>query len=209
MKYNKIYFKKTIQRRIMKMQLKIKKRTEGPSTKKVMIYGEDGSGKSTFAEKYCKKYGLKAIVIDIDDTNYTDMDIVNVNMKSDLTLFNTLNKTIEAINESDYDTIVIDGTGSIFEGLTSTAKGMRKYADRAERFNLLLRTFLATKKNLIFIGQVDMKVIYNEEHQTPKAIIKLNSLMNERYCTVRDGNEFSVECEKYRGDDSMLKTFPL
>ena len=192
------------------MKLNIKKRTEGPQIKRTLIYGEDGSGKSTFAETYCEKNGLKGIVIDIDDTNYTDMDIVNINMKSDITLFNTLNKTLESINEKEeYDTIIIDSIGSVFEGLTSDAKGLRKYADRAERFNLILRKIIASKKNVIIIGQIDMKVIYNEEHQTPKSIIKLNSLMNERYCTYREQNNFSVECEKYRGDDSMLKTFPL
>ena len=39
--------------------------------KKVMIYGNDGTGKSTFAETYCNKNGLNRVVIDIDDTNFT------------------------------------------------------------------------------------------------------------------------------------------
>lgn len=192
------------------MKLNIKKRTTGPQLKKVIIYGEDGSGKSTYADRYCKENHLKPICIDIDDTNYTDVDRVNINQKSDMTLFTSLKNTIQAIVESaDYDTIIIDGIGTVFDGLTSDAKGIKKYADRAERFNYLLRKFMASNKNLIFIGQIDMKIIYNEEHQTPKSIIKLNSLVNERYCTIREGNKFSVECEKYRGDEGMLKTFPL
>ena len=32
--------------------------------KKVMIYGNDGTGKSTYAEKYCKENGLAYSVID-------------------------------------------------------------------------------------------------------------------------------------------------
>ena len=44
---------------------------------KVLIYGRDGSGKSTYAEQYCKENGLNAVVIDVEDTNYTDMVMVN------------------------------------------------------------------------------------------------------------------------------------
>ena len=39
--------------------------------KKVLIYGEDGSGKSTFAEQYCTKNKLKAVCIDVEQTNFT------------------------------------------------------------------------------------------------------------------------------------------
>ena len=48
-------------------------KTRGNDLKKVLIYGLDGSGKSTFAEQYCNDNNLNAIVIDVDDTNYTDL----------------------------------------------------------------------------------------------------------------------------------------
>ena len=53
------------------MVLQFKRRSSETNLKKVMIYGHDGTGKSTFAENYCNKNGLNPVVIDIDDTNYT------------------------------------------------------------------------------------------------------------------------------------------
>ena len=49
--------------------------------KKVMIYGNDGTGKSTFAETYCKQNGLNPLVIDIDDTNFTSLPIVEMELE--------------------------------------------------------------------------------------------------------------------------------
>ena len=49
--------------------------------KKVMIYGNDGTGKSTFAEEYCKQNNLKPIVIDVDDTNGKGPETLSVYTK--------------------------------------------------------------------------------------------------------------------------------
>ena len=64
-------------------------KTRGPNDKKrVIIYGNDGTGKSTFAEKYCKENGLKPICIDVDDTNYTSVPLVEIDTRSDITYRN-------------------------------------------------------------------------------------------------------------------------
>ena len=42
---------------------------------------------------------------------------------------------------------------------------------------------MSSRKNLIFIGQADMEVIYNEEFQSNKMVIKINSIVNEKYHT--------------------------
>ena len=186
------------------MKLEIKQREETPELKKILIYGEDGTGKSTFAKLYCEKHNLKPICIDIDDTNWSGVEYVTINQKGDMSTYTSLKNTITAItNTNEYDTIIYDGTSSSFELLTSTAKGLKKYADRSERFYTLLRQLLTSNKHIIFIGQIDMKVIYNEDCQSPKPIIKLNSLVNEKYLTIREGDKFSIVCEKNRGNNNI------
>ena len=64
------------------MAFKLKKRGIDDA-KKILIYGNDGTGKSTFASEYCKEHGLNPIVIDIDDTNYTDCDILDLTFTND------------------------------------------------------------------------------------------------------------------------------
>ena len=187
--------------------LKLKNRKTTKSKKKVLIYGNDGSGKSTFAEQYCKDNNLKGIVVDIDDTNYTDMDIVDIDLSTDLKAYKFMKNIIGLVtNDPNYDTIIIDGVTSYLEMLVSKANGLKKYSDRAERFNDVLRDLLNSNLNLIFIGQADMAVVYNEDHQSNKSVIKINSLVNEKYHTyiTRNGNktEYKVETMKYRGTKS-------
>ena len=181
--------------------LKLKNRKTTKSKKKVLIYGNDGSGKSTYAAKYCKANGLKGVVVDIDDTNYTDMDIVEVDLSTDMKAYKFMKNIIDLVNKSDeYDTIIIDGVTSYLEMLVSKANGLKKYSDRAERFNDVLRQLLNSNLNLIFIGQADMEVIYNEDHQSNKSVIKINSLVNEKYHTyITPKGEYKVETMKYRG----------
>jgi adenosyl cobinamide kinase/adenosyl cobinamide phosphate guanylyltransferase len=168
--------------------------------KKVMIYGNDGTGKSTFAETYCKQHNLKPIVIDVDDTNYTSLPIVEVDLSSDLKAYKFVKNIVnEVVQSGEFDTIILDGVTSYLEMLVSKANGLKKYSDRAERFQDVLRTLLSSGMHLIFIGQSDMKVIYNEEHQSNKMVIKINSLVNEKYhCYVDDKGRYKVETEKYR-----------
>lgn len=181
--------------------MKLKKR--GNDLKKVLIYGLDGSGKSTFAEQYCNDNNLNAVVIDVDDTNYTDLDLMDLDLSSDIIAYNNMKKTILEIKNSDYDTIVLDGVSSLIELLTPSSDkkdlGMRAYKIRADRFNSILQKLLKTGKNLVFIGQIDMEVIYNDENQSNKPVLKINSIVNEKYkCFCQKGN-FKTETMKFRG----------
>ena len=185
------------------MVLKFKNRGVN-DLKKVLIYGEDGSGKSTFAETYCKDNNLNPVVIDIDDTNYTNLPIVEVDLSSDIAAFRNLVKTIKEISVSDFDTIIFDGVTSFLEIITSKAKGIKKYSDRAERFSAILNELLSSGKNVIFIGQIDMKVIHNDEFQSPKPVVKINSIVNEKYLCKREKNTYTHEVEKYRVCDNQV-----
>ena len=169
--------------------------------KKVMIYGNDGTGKSTFAETYCKKHGLNPVVIDIDDTNFTSLPIVEFefeesNKRNWLRIRDTFKKVCLC---DDFDTIVIDGVTSLLEMLVSDANGLKAYKDRADRFNELLLLLQRSNKHLIYIGQADMKVIYSEDHQSNKSVIKVNSIVNEKYyCYFDEKGKFKVTTEKFR-----------
>ena len=173
--------------------------------KKVLIYGEDGSGKSTFAEKYCKENNLTPVVIDIDDTNYTNLPILNLdltipeNSKTNIEPFRVIRRAIkEIIADGRFDTIIIDGVTSMLELFTSKAGGIKKYGDRAERFSAIQNLLFSSNMNLIFIGQIDMKPIFNEDFQSPKPVIKINSSVNEKYLTYKSGKEYSHKVLKYR-----------
>jgi adenosyl cobinamide kinase/adenosyl cobinamide phosphate guanylyltransferase len=168
--------------------------------KKVLIYGNDGTGKSTYAEKYCKNNQLNAVCIDIDDTNYTSIPLVEIDTRTDLTTFNSICQVIELITEDDrFDTIIVDGVTSLIEMLVSKANGLKKYSDRSERFTKILRLLQSSGKNIIWIGQADMKVIYTEDHQSNKIVIKINSIVNEKYhCYISKNGKYEVETEKIR-----------
>jgi adenosyl cobinamide kinase/adenosyl cobinamide phosphate guanylyltransferase len=169
--------------------------------RKVMIYGNDGTGKSTFAETYCKKYGLTPVVIDIDDTNFTSLPIVELefeenNKRNWLKIRDTFKKVSLS---DDFDTIIVDGVTSLLEMLVSDANGLKAYKDRADRFNELLLLLQRSNKHIIYIGQADMKVIYSEDHQSNKSVIKVNSIVNEKYCCYFDEHgKFKVATEKFR-----------
>ena len=180
--------------------LQFKTRT-AQDKKKVMIYGNDGTGKSTFAETYCKKYGLKPVVIDIDDTNFTSLPIVEMeledtNKRNWLRIKDTFKKICQS---EDFDTVILDGVTSLLEMLVSDANGLKAYKDRSDRFNELLLMLQKSGKNIIYIGQADMKVVYSDDHQSNKSVIKVNSIVNEKYCCyIDDKGKFKVRTEKYR-----------
>lgn len=188
--------------------LKLKSR-ENPK-KMVMIYGLDGSGKSTYAEKYCQENKLKPVVIDIDDTNFTNLPILELDISNDIKAWKNVKNAIKEVAESEqYDTIILDGVTSYLELLVSNANGLAKYSDRTTRWNQILRALQNSGKNIIFIGQEDMKVIYNDDHQTSKAVIKVNSIVNEKYHCIRDENgKFGMTIEKFRGNvDADLEKY--
>lgn len=180
------------------MVLKLKNRAENPR-KKVLIYGLDGTGKSTFAETYCKENGLNPVVIDIDDTNFTGLDILDLKFANDMQTYTIVKNTIKEIGKSDYDTIILDGVSSLLEMLTSKSKGMAAYSDRSKRWNDILFELENTHKNLIFIGQIDLEMLFNDDYQPSKAVIKVNSLVNEKYrCYIDDKGNYTYETKKFR-----------
>lgn len=181
------------------MVLKLKNRSENPR-KKVLIYGLDGTGKSTFAETYCKQNGLNPIVIDIDDTNFTGLDILDLRFANDMQTYTIVKNTIKEIGKTpEYDTIILDGVSSLLEMLTSKAKGMAAYSDRSKRWNDILFELENTHKNLIFIGQIDLEMLFNDDYQPSKAVIKVNSLVNEKYrCYIDDKGNYTYETKKLR-----------
>jgi adenosyl cobinamide kinase/adenosyl cobinamide phosphate guanylyltransferase len=168
--------------------------------KKVLIYGNDGTGKSTYAADYCIDNGLKAVCIYIDDTNYTSIPLVEIDTRTDLTTFNSICEVIDLITDDErFDTIIVDGVTSLIEMLVSKANGLKKYSDRSERFTKILRKLQMSGKHIIWIGQADMKVIYSEDHQSNKIVIKINSIVNEKYhCYIAKNGKYEVETEKYR-----------
>lgn len=181
------------------MVLKFKQRGNN-DLKKVMIYGQDGSGKSTFAAEYCHENNLHPVVIDIDDTNYTDLPILDLNFKNDLMTFNEIKRVIDEVSKSsEFDTIILDGVTSLLEMLVSNAKGLAKYSDRAMRFQKILQALLSSGKHLIFVGQIDMQIIFNEEVQSSKMVIKVNSIVNEKYlCEVDEKGNYTHKVVKFR-----------
>lgn len=181
------------------MALRLKNRSENPR-KKVLIYGLDGTGKSTFAETYCKQNGLNPVVIDIDDTNFTGLDILDLRFANDMQTYTIVKNTIKEIGKTpEYDTIILDGVSSLLEMLTSKAKGMAAYSDRSKRWNDILFELENTHKNLIFIGQIDLEMLFNDDYQPSKAVIKVNSLVNEKYrCYIDDKGNYTYETKKFR-----------
>ena len=177
-------------------------KTRGANDKrKVMIYGNDGTGKSTYAETYCKENNLNPVVVDIDDTNFTSLPIVELQFEeNNKKNWFRIKDTFKKICLSDeFDTVIIDGVTSLLEMLKSDANGLKAYKDRADRFNEILLLFERCNKNVIYIGQADMRVIYSEEHQSNKSVIKINSIVNEKYhCYFGDKGEYLVETEKFR-----------
>lgn len=183
------------------MVLHFEKRTVANTLKKVLIYGYDGTGKSTFAEKYCKDNRLKPVVIDVDDTNFTSLPIVT--LRGCNNSIQTTRKMLEIIkdvsNDADFDTIIIDGVSSLFELLVGNGKGLSKYSERSENGMRIFRELNNSGLHVIFIGQADMEVIVNEDNAKPnKLILKVNSMVNEKYLCQKIGNTFNVEVMKKR-----------
>ena len=120
-------------------------------------------------------------------------------MTTDLTTYNTVKTAIQDISKSEFDTIILDGVTSLLELLTSRAKGMAAYSDRSKRWNDILRALLVSKKNIIFVGQIDMELIFTPDAQSSKAVIKVNSMVNEKYyCYISEKGEYLQDVKKFR-----------
>jgi len=174
------------------------KKRGADNKRKVLIYGQDGSGKSTYAEKYCNEHGLNPVVLDIEDTNYTDLPMLNeFDLSTDVKSYRFMKKVLEEIAETEHDTIIIDGVDSLIESFISNANGLKCYADRSKTFLRFVKDCLNTGCNLIFVGQspVDLDYYKGTDKKPNSCIIKLNAMVNEKY---RIGDRYKVETVKYR-----------
>ena len=167
--------------------------------RKVLIYGDDGSGKSTYAETYCKEHNLNPVVLDLEDTNYTDLPMLSeFDLTTDVKAYRYMNSVLAEISENEeFDTIIIDGVDSLIEAFISNANGLKCYADRSKTFIRFTKDCLKTGKNLIFVGQspVDLDYYKGSDAKPNSCIVKLNAMVNEKY---RLGDKFQVETVKYR-----------
>ena len=166
--------------------------------KKVLIYGNDGSGKSTYAEKYCRENGLNPVVLDLEDTNYTSLPMLNTfDLSTDVKAYRFMKHVLDEIEETEFDTIIIDGIDSLIEAFISNAGGLKCYADRSKTFNRFVKDCLNTNKHLIFVGQspVDLDYYEGTDKKPNACIVKLNAMVNEKY---RIGPKYQVETVKYR-----------
>jgi len=174
------------------------KKRDGNNKKKVLIYGQDGSGKSTYAKKYCEENGLNPVVLDIEDTNYTDLPMLNeFDLSTDVKAYRFMNRVLTEIEATEFDTIIIDGVDSLIESFISNANGMKCYADRSKTFLKFIKDCLKTNRNLIFVGQspVDLDYYKGTDTKPNACIVKLNAMVNEKY---RIGDKYKVETVKYR-----------
>lgn len=187
--------------------IKLKDRRAGNVPKRVLIYGEPGAGKSSFCEKYCRENNLKEIVIDFDSTNFTKSPVVDIDLSSDLRAYKGIKEVIKEVkNSKEYDTIVFDGVGTMLDLLISSANGMRRFADRSDRFNSILKELLSSDLSVIFIGQWDMSLDSYQDTTPNKSIIRINSLVNWIYSCKRDGDTFTQTLIKFRKELEDNKT---
>ena len=176
------------------MVLKIRERKTLP--KKVLIYGLDGSGKSTFAETFCKENNLKPICVDIDDTNFTSIPCIEFERTNNVKVQNQIIEFIHDVRDSeDYDTIIIDGVSSLLNLLVSNGKGIIKYGDRTTSLNNILNELVKSRQNIIFIGQIDLETL---DEGSSAAVVNINSIVNEKYKCVYDGKRYTQEVKKFR-----------
>lgn len=182
------------------MTLKLKTRKSMP--KKVLIYGMDGTGKSTFAEQYCEQNNLNPVCLDVDDTNFTNVPSIEFERSSHLKVKEQVLEFIKDVKESDdFDTIIIDGISSLLLLLVSNSKGISKYGDRTNALNKIINELARSRLNFILVGQIDMTI--SEEVST--AVVNINSIVNEKYyCSYDEATgKYKQEVKKYRGFEQV------
>lgn len=178
------------------MALELKNRRDIP--RKVLFYGKDGVGKSTRAAQYAAAKGLKAVCVDVDDTNFTDMPIADVDLTNPLKAYQNMLQVIEDVKESEFDTLVIDGISSWIQYMTPKKDPFM--ANRNSRFNEVMKELRNSKLNVILIGQVDMYIEDpGKDEKNNKMMVYLNGWVNEKYyCSKDDQGHFKCVAEKKR-----------
>ena len=176
--------------------MNIVKRRDNNNLKKVLVVGVDKSGKSTFAEEYCKKNNLNAVVLDFLDTNYTGLDLItDIPQDNSMKLFRFMRQFIKEFEESEYNALIIDGVDTLSDGLISDANGLAKYSDRGVAFNKIIRLLKKTNKSIIFIGQTNFDMdFYNDEENPNRPVILTNAFVNEKYRCKKVNGKY--ECEE-------------
>lgn len=82
--------------------------------------------------------------------------------------------------------------------MVSNSKGQSKYSDRSERFKKIFKALKNSEANLIFIGQEDCNMASYTDSVPNKSIILVNSIVNEIYYCVKDGENFVQSIDKFR-----------
>lgn len=181
--------------------VKIQKRSELHVLKKVLVMGAPKSGKSTFVEQYCNDNGLNGVVIDIDDTNYTDMPLIRpyeglkdcklVRDSFDDLIFDAVMDGISIAKKEGYDTIVLDGWTLFMSDMEGEAVGWEKINKKNSKLRMTLKKLRLSGMNVILIGQSDMKIVIDNETneiKSSKAVLDINSFVNEVYeCSCSNG----------------------
>lgn len=179
-----------------------KKRNDEPSLKKVLIGGRDGSGKSTFAYNYCRENDLREVVIDIEDTNFTDSPLINdLDIGNDRKALKNIEMVLNEISKTDYNCLVLDGVDVFIESLISNAPGLKAYSDRSKNFSKFVKILRKSGLHFILIGQAPILLDWYDgtDENANKPIVRCNAMVNEVYKCVKDGNgKFEVETLKYR-----------
>ena len=189
------------------MSLSFKDRND-PSKNKIRVHvcGLTGHGKSSFAEEYCKQAGLKPIVLDVDDTNYTSVPNPDVSFTGDSKkvfdkIENTLKEIIKLPN-SECDTIIFDGWDSCMEKITPKPKSHNPYwhfGIRKQRCDAIMLLLLDSGKHIIFIGQLDSKISDDPENKPSAPVKVMNNCVNVSYfCYVTEKGEFCYDIVKNR-----------
>ena len=184
--------------------LKIRERKSMP--KKILIYGLDGSGKSTFAEKFCRENGLRPVCVDIDDTNFTSVPCIEFERTNHIKVKEQIIDFIHDVTDSEeYDTIIIDGISSLLNLLVSNGKGLSKYGDRTSALNKILNELVKSRQNVIFIGQIDLETL---DESSSVAVVNINSIVNEKYKCVYDGKRYTQQVKKFRRLQEVEASIP-
>lgn len=178
------------------MALELKSKKDIP--RKVLFYGKDGTGKSTQAERYCRAKHLKAVCCDVDETNFTNMPIANVDLSNPTKAYTNMLQFIEDVKASEFDTIVIDGISSWISYMTPKKDPFM--ANRNSRFNEVMKELRNSKLNVILIGQVDMYIEDpGKEEKNNKMRVYLNGWVNEKYyCSKDTKGNYKCAAEKKR-----------
>lgn len=189
--------------------MNIKKRKDGNNLEKVLIFGEDGSYKSSFAEKYCVKKGLNPIVFDFDKTNWSNLDIIDeFDLSNDRRAFKGINTALDEISKLEYDTIIMDGITTVIESFIGSGNGMQAYSSRSKLFYKLIHKLQGMNKNIIFIGQIDADLDWYKKDESPsKVIIRLNAICNTKFKCEKSDKGFIVTCVKDRSGELNGKSF--